>query len=204
MKSHPIIQKTGAVVLTILMLSYFAQSVTAQGNLIVNGGFDTDASGWVITNVYVPEGGGYVSNYGNPPGSIFLYNPSLPGIPAASQEINSLTPGQLYIVSGDYQRGLGKNKTDDSFGVALDSVFLFETVVPTDSNWHSFSFDYTATSTSALLSLEAQINGTDDYSYSIDNIAMYAVPEPNSLCLLEVGGMMSALFFTHRRKVRRE
>ena len=101
--------------------------------------------------------------------------------------------------------GLGKNKTDDSFGVALDGVFLFETVVPTDSNWHSFSFDYTATSTSALLSLEAQINGTyDDYSYGIDNIAMYAVPEPNSLCLMGAGGMMSALFFRHRRKARRK
>jgi hypothetical protein len=203
MKSHPIIQKTGVVVLTILMLSYFAQSVTAQGNLVVNSGFNTDASGWVITNVEIDVGGGYVSNYGNPPGSIFLYYPSSPDVPTASQEINSLTPGQLYIVSGDYQRGLGKNTTDDSFGVALDGVFLFETVVPTDSNWHSFSFDYTATSTSALLSLEAQINGID-YSYYIDNIAMYAVPEPNSLCLMGVGGMMSALFFRHRRNARRK
>ena len=121
----------------------------------------------------------------------------------ASQEINSLAPGQLYIVSGDYQRGLGKNTTVNTFGVALDSIFLFETAVPTDSNWHGFSFDYTATSTSALLSLEAQINGVE-YSYAIDNIAMYAVPEPNSLCLMGVGGMMSALFFRHRRKARRE
>jgi len=203
MKSHNIIQNAGIVGLAALMLSCFTQSAVAQGNLVVNGGFDTDASSWTMSNVNVPAGGGYLSNYGNPPGSIFLYNPSLPGISAASQEINSLTPGQLYIVSGDYQRGLGKNTTVDSFGVALDSVFLFETVVPTDSNWHNFSFDYTATSTSALLSLEAQINGTD-YSYSIDNIAIYAVPEPNSLCLLGMGGMMSALFFRHRRKARRE
>ena len=67
-------------------------------------------------------------------------------------------------------------------------------------NWHSFSFDYTATSTSALLSLEAQINGTDD-SYEIDNISMEAVPEPNSLCLVGVGGIISAMFFKNRRKI---
>lgn len=203
MKPHTTLKTK--LVLTALMALCLPQLGLAQGNLVVNGGFDTDTSGWVITNVEIDVGGGYSSSFGNPPGSVFLYNLSYAYVPTASQEINSLTPGQLYIVSGDYQRGLGKNKTDDSFGVALDGVFLFETVVPTDSNWHSFSFDYTATSTSALLSLEAQINRTyDDYSYSIDNIAMYAVPEPNSLCLLGMGGMMSALFFRHRRKARRE
>ena len=192
-------------ILTILILSCFIQSVAAQGNLVVNGGFDTDTSGWVITNVEIDAGGGYSSSFGNPPGSVSLYDLSPPNVPTASQEINSLSPGQLYIISGDYRKLLGKNTTDYSFGVALDSVFLFETAVPTDSNWHSFSFDYTATSTSALLSLEAQINGKyDDYSYAIDNIAMYAVPEPNSLCLMGVGGMMSALFFRHRRNARRK
>ena len=95
-------------ILTILLLSCFIQSVAAQGNLIVNGGFDTDTSGWVITNVEVDAGGGYSSSFGNPAGSVFLYNLSFAYIPTASQEINSLTPGQLYIVLGDYQRGLGK------------------------------------------------------------------------------------------------
>ena len=66
--------------------------------------------------------------------------------------------------------------------MALDGVFLFETAALADFNWHSFSFDYTATSTSAFLSLEAQINGTD-YAYFIDNISIEAVPEPNSLWL---------------------
>ena len=204
MKSHTIIPNTGMVVLMSLIQAYFALPAKAQGNLVVNGGFDTDTSGWVITNVEVDVGGGYSSSFGNPPGSVVLYNLSFAYVPTASQEINSLTPGALYIVSGDYRKIAGKDVTDYSFGVALDSVFLFETVVPTDSNWHSFSFDYTATSTSALLSLKAQINGRyDDYSYAIDNIAMYAVPEPNSLCLMGVGGMMSALLFTHRRKARR-
>lgn len=45
-------------VLICLMLLSSAQSATAQVNLVVNGGFDTDASGWTITNV--SDGGGYL------------------------------------------------------------------------------------------------------------------------------------------------
>ncbi len=184
MKTHNIIQKLGMAVLTTLMPLCFTLSAMAQGNLVVNGGFDTDASGWTITNV--SGGGGYASSVGNPPGSIYLYNPLSQYYPTASQTINSLTPGGLYIVSGDYQMATGQDIADNSFGVALDGVFLFETRAPTDFNWHSFNFDYTVTSTSALLFLSAQINKTDD-SYFIDNIAMYAVPEPSSMALLFLG-----------------
>ena len=199
MRPHKIIQQTVVGILTILILSCFIQSVAAQGNLVVNGGFDTDASGWTLVNV--SAGYGYLATGGNPSGCVLLYNPSSPYASTASQEINSLTPGTIYNVSGDYQSG-GKGIANNSFGVALDGVYLFEANSPPTYNWYSFSFEYMATSTSALLSISAQLNGTG-YPYSIDNIAMYAVPEPNSLCLMGVGGMMSALFFRHRRKARR-
>ena len=182
-----------------LVLSCLQQPANAQGNLVVNGGFDHNASGWTMTNVDISEGGGYYISIGNPPGSVFLYNPSFNVfVPTASQEINSLTPGTLYIVSGDYMLRLGKNVTDNSFGVALDSVFLFETTAPADSNWHSFSFDYAATSVSALLRICAQINGTDD-AYFIDNIAMYATPEPSAWSLIFLG---SGLLIYFRKRHR--
>jgi hypothetical protein len=175
------------IVITTSVLLHFPRLATAQGNLVINGGFDTDASSWTIANVDVSAGGGYLSNFGDPPGSVLLYNPSFSVFaPTASQEITSMTQGALYIVSGNYQKAGGKNVTDNSFGVSLDGVFLFETAAPADFNWHSFNFDYTATSTSTLLSLSAQINGTD-YSYFIDNIAMYAVPEPSAWSLILLG-----------------
>lgn len=177
--------------LTTSILLCFSPSATAQGNLVENGGFDTDASGWMLTN-----GARYNGLYGNPAGDLALGGgPS--SIPTASQEINGLISGQLYTVSGDYLGGGGvKNTSTGGFGVALDGVFLFETNAPTDSGWYGFSFDYTATSTNALLSLSAQINGTV-FSYSIDNITMYTVPEPSSTALIVLG---SGVLFYVRRK----
>ena len=140
MRPHKIIQQTVVDILTILILSCLIQSVAAQGNLVVNGGFDTDASGWTLTNV----GLGYMATGGNPSGCVFLENESSLYTPTASQEINSLTPGTFYIVSGDY-RSDGKGIANNSFGVALDGVYLFEANSPPTYNWYSFSFEYMAT-----------------------------------------------------------
>ncbi len=180
-----------SVVLITLALSNLPQLAAAQGNLVVNGGFD-GPDGWTFAFPAY-----YNVKNGNPPPDVVLDGESA----TASQTINSLNPGITYVVSGDYQWN-GGSSTDPSLGVALDGVYLFETAAPADANWHSFNFDYTATSTSALLSLAA-INGAEVH-YSIDNISMEAVPEPSSLCLIGVGGIMSALFFRSRRKIWRQ
>ena len=187
------------VAVTVLVFVSAPNATEAQGNLVVNGGFDFNAAGWIITNVL---GSGYESTKGNPPGDVALdsLSPSLSTDPTASQTITSLTPGTTYVVSGDYRnitdRG-GGSPTDFSFGVSIDGVLLFEAAQQTPNNWRNFNFLYTATASSALLSLSAQINGTG-VSYAIDNIAM-DVPEPSSLWLMGVGGIASAMFFRNRR-----
>jgi hypothetical protein len=180
-------------VVTVLISSCFIPSVKAQGNLVVNGGFDTDASGWTLTNR-----ASYDALFGDPAGSVSLYSGSGGADPTASQEISSLTPGQFYSVSGNYV-GYADNSVSNSFGVAFDGMFLFETVSPTNSNWYSFSFGYTATSTSALLSLSL-LTPDKNNTYHIDNISMIATPEPGSLCLIGLGGIVSAIILKNRRK----
>ena len=83
--------------------------------------------------------------------------------------------------------------------MALDGIFLFETADPGNFNWQSFSFEYTATSSSALLGLSSKINGSD-FVYAIDNIVMQEVPEPGSLWLMGIGVLASTRFFKERRK----
>jgi hypothetical protein len=190
MKSYRVILKLNMVVLPILILSLFPQFVAAQGNLVVNGGFDTSAAGWTIN----PGSSFYNSKNGNPSGDVVLEG--LTG--TASQTINSLNPGIIYNVSGDYQDIDGGSLANYSFGVALNGVYFFEAIAPTNSNWYSFNFEYTAVSSSAVLSL-SQINGMG-ITYSIDNISMQAVPEPSSIALIFLGG--GVLIYVRTRNKR--
>ncbi len=162
-----------------------ARLATAQDNLVVNGDFGSNAVGWTITDTLF--GFGYSPVVGNPGGGVLLDNiiPSPSSDPTASQTITSLTPGIVYLVSGDYQPGKLRGSglpTGPSFGVAINGDFLFTVAAPRDFVWRHFSFFHTASSPTAVLSLSSQINETG-LSYAIDNIAMQAVPEPSSVRL---------------------
>jgi len=178
------------VILTTLVLSCFPQLAIAQGNLVVNGSFDTNAAGWTLTN-----GASYNIKNGNPPGEVDFER--FGGGATASQTINSLSPGVFYTVSGDY-RGIAPvvTSTNYGFGVSLDGVFYFETTAPTNLDWYTFSFLYAATSSSTVLTL-SQIDGN---FYGIDNIAMYAVPEPSAISFILLGS--GVLFYVRRRRHR--
>jgi len=171
----------------IVLLILTPQHLVAQGNLVINGGFDVDATGWSISfGYYVPSGGD--------PGGYVALDSGISNTPAASQAIAGLTPDSVYLISGDYRASKGTS-TDNSFAVALDGNFLFETIQPGDFNWHSFSFFYTATSSSATLSLASQLNGTG-ISYGIDNISMYETPEPSAVSLIFLGSSLSVCIRT--------
>jgi hypothetical protein len=178
MKSHCILK------ISIVLLILTSRHLVAQGNLVMNGSFDTDATGWTLTN-----GAAWIPDKIDPGGFIGLDSlaPSPTTDPTAYQLINGLTLGQVYLVSGDYEKEVDRTSIAGlSFGVALDDVFLFEASVPGDFHWHTFSFLYTATSTSAVLSLSSQINGTG-VSYDIDNIGVYAIPEPSAFAFIFLG-----------------
>ena len=189
-----------SIVLMVLALSCLPLVAIAQGNLVVNGTFESGSTGWTLIN------GAIVAGAGDPGIAGFLVssNSSPANEPTASQAIGGLFAGTSYLISGNYEAGKdrgGASPTNASFGVAIDGTFLFEAVSQGNGDWQSFSFYYTAASSSVLLSLSSQINGTG-VEYAIDNISMQAVPEPNSLYLIGIGGIMSAMFFKNRKKVR--
>jgi len=171
-----------------LALSWFPQLANTQGNMVVNGGFDTDASGWLTNNI--GRDGGFYSGKGDPGGYFLLDNVPSPSLyPTISQVINNLIPGGKYTISGSYAYSLGLGdalSTNASFGVAIDGAFLFEAVAQQGSSWQNFSFIYTATAPSVTLGLSSQINNTQ-VSYLVDNIAMYAIPEPSAWSLIFLG-----------------
>jgi len=151
---------------SLFFLGYLFSSLSAiaQGNLVFNGGFDSSAAGWV-TNV----SSGYYNPWKGNPGGCFDLAGSI------SQTISNLSPGASYFVSGSYDVAGGTLVSTPSFGVTINGNIEFE-VAPLDYNWHGFNFSYTATSSSALLSLEAQIHGIG-LGYRIDNILMQPLPK---------------------------
>lgn len=180
------------VVMTAVGLLLVPRLAVGQGDLVFNGGFDSNANGWTIINV--TGGFGYSAGGGNPGGDVLLDNltPSPSSVPTASQTISGLVPGFAYVVSGDYQQAKnrgGGSSTDPSFGVAIDGSYLFTATAPGDYSWQNFSFAYTAASSSAVLSLSSQLNGTG-LSYAIDNISFKSVPEPGIMNLCGIGVFM--------------
>lgn len=164
--------RVASIVAAVLLASPL---VMAQGNLVVNGSFNTDASGWT-TNA----ASGYYEPLKGDPGGCFTLFASI------SQTINGLTPGASYLISGSYDvEGGGVGGTAPSLGVALDGVFAYE-ITPRDYAWHNFSFTYTPGNSSVVFDLTAEISGSADV-YRVDNLSMQAVPEPGVLSLLGVG-----------------
>jgi hypothetical protein len=172
----------GALIISFVCVC--SPSWTAAQNLVVNGTFDTGATGWTAANV---SNGGYVPSKGNPGGYYELnsWPPSSTTDPAISQVVSGLIRGVSYAVSGDYEKSIdwgGGSPTAFSFGVELDGVFLYE-AGQSDYAWHHFSFAFVADSPATTLSITAQRNGTG-VSYGIDNITLQ--PRP-SLVVREVG-----------------
>lgn len=187
MKSEGILNRR---VLTAAVLLLCFLPWTGKGNLVYNGDFEIHSNGVSLGWAYSQYVG--FSLGGNPGRFALLYNSNTsdPTVPTISQTISGLSSGQIYNVSGDYRLWKppgGSLPSDPSFGVAIDGTFLFETLEPPNTDWLNFSFDFTATSPSVVLSLSSQINGTD-VPYAIDNIAMYATPEPSTISLISLGG----------------
>src|SRR5215472_1284148 len=135
------------VVVALLAVGGLQSCVLAQ-NLVVNGGFDTNATGWSASNNAL---GGYECCKGNPGGCFWLDStPSLTTDPTVSQVVSGLIPGNSYTVSGNYAKLIdrgGGSVSALSFGVALDGTLYYESL-QTDFAWHNFSFQFKATSTS--------------------------------------------------------
>jgi len=181
-------------------------------NLVTNGTFNTDASGWTLS-----AGGctpaSWTGGTGNPPGSVLLNEcGEADSDPFASQTISGLTPGASYAISVDvHLENPGSNAgTGKSFGIFLDSepgnpLLLTEFL---DGNWHTVTVKFVATSTSHTIifasELDARTPGgpgvTTDVSYFIDNvslapsgvIATNTVPATSDPALIVLGVLLAA------------
>jgi hypothetical protein len=181
-------------------------------NLVTNGTFNTDASGWTLGGSgCIPAA--FNAGTGNPPGSVLLNEcGESDSDPFASQTIGGLTPGATYTVSVDIRlENPGSNSgTGKSFGIFLDNepgnpLFMTEFL---DFAWHTVTTKFVATSTTHTIifasELDARTPGgpgvATDVSYFIDNVsltapsggAVAAVPATSDPALIVLGALLAA------------
>jgi hypothetical protein len=169
------------VIATVLLIG--AAPLHAQS--ITNGTLDTNANGWTLQGGCVPSA--WDGTIGNPPGSILMNSCGEAGSdPTAAQTISGLVVGATYTINVDVRlhvpaSGAGTGK---SFGIFLNTQpgnpLVFAEFL--DSNWHTVTAAFTATSTSATVIYAAELDArtpggpgsTTDVSYYIDNITLIA------------------------------
>jgi hypothetical protein len=178
-----------AIVISVLFLSSQPQWAHGQGNLVFNGGFDTDANGWTVN-------GGAQWTEGSSGGLVELLG--APNVdPSADQTVPGLVQGTTYTLSGQYYEFKGTPAS--AFDATLNGTSVFTTTYLGPSAWQPFGLTFVADSTSVLLGMDSP--STDGGAgYGIDNISIAAVPEPEEIWLAAIGA--GALTFWKRKKLR--
>lgn len=173
--------------LAIGVLSLLGQSASA--NLVTNGTFDTDLSGWTL----VANDGftGFRNTFGNPPGS--FQNGNVNSIPSTLSQVLTTSAGSLYDISFDlFHNDPGQG---DTFAVTFGGVNLIGPgpIPQTGGLWQTFTFNnVAATGPSTTLTFV----GYDNPSFFwVDNVK--ATPGP-----LPALGVAAAFGFSRRLRQR--
>jgi choice-of-anchor C domain-containing protein len=162
----------------------------AQGNLVVNGGFESP----VIFSQWSTFGPGPLGGWTISSGSVEIlrsyWQPSegLQSLDTAGddsgvvQQTITTIPGLTYRLtfdlSGNPDGGTTIKTLQAGFGAATQA-FNFDTTLTTrtDMQWSPQTWDIVATTSSTVLSFENI--GTGPYGAALDNVSLTVIPEPS-------------------------
>jgi hypothetical protein len=164
--------------------------------MVTNGGFDTNLTGWSTTScstrstAVVHTGAGALSSTCNPAANV-------------SQTITGLTVGETYTLSY-WLKDSGSLVGQPEFTATLGGVQQQYLKASSFFDWTQYTFNWTATATSALLNFNFYQNRNGS-AWSLDDVSLIAAPqtvvsEPGSLLLLGLGAMMFGVSIRERAR----
>jgi choice-of-anchor C domain-containing protein len=200
MKASDFISHLRSVVGAAVIAAATISPQQAQGNLVVNGGFESPVilsqwstfgpgplGGWTISSGSVEilrsywqpsEGLQSLDTAGNESGLIQQTITTVPG----------LTYRLTFDLSGNPDGGTTIKTLEAGFG-ASTQIFYFDTTLTTrtDMQWSSQTWDIVATTSSTVLSF-ANI-GTGPYGAALDNVSLTVIPEPSIMAFACLGAV---------------
>lgn len=182
-------------------------AAASQASLIVNGGFEAGGTfvNTALGAMQLPGASSTISGWTSTGDEIaWVDDTNLDGIfasegsrhldlagftnvaPAGGIEQSfATTVGQTYVVTFEMA-------TNPAYGQSCIAVFaagsfqIFTPTVGPGQIWHSYSWNFTATSTTTTLKFQEANSGQTVYN-GLDNVAVNAVPEPASLTAFGLG-----------------
>ncbi len=191
----------------------------ARADLITNGGFEADPAG---TTMATPVTGWSYEGGGDPSLSIilndahsisgnYLWLNDFPGpTPTAFQDL-TIIPGGPYELTGKYHSHNHNDNGLYALAIRFMDISGTPTVIeeltlpvtstaPDPANWASFDFTRTFATSALRIEFISQFGGDNDTA--IDNISFVgtAVPEPSTLTLAGIGGLMLSVLVWRKRR----
>jgi len=184
--------------LFLFLLAGTGHQLFGQGNIVVNGSFESGFGGWLGTYGYIiaPD----IAVHGRNVGVIVDVGHSSTGEPM--YQYLPTIPGISYTFSFHFLSGYGRVGEFPSPGTAPVSVSWGDEHLGTFSNpstsvWQSHEFRTTAVGTSTRIAFHTG----DAHWPLVDNIQVVPIPEPGVLSFLLAG--IAALGIWHRRNAAR-
>ena len=199
-----------------------ATPALAATNIVTNGSFEngtppgtfttvnavdtTSITGWTVSSGSVD----YIGSYWQPQDgqrSIDLAGNS----PGTLQQLLTTTAGQVYNLSfwgaRNPDNGLNPRNALVDYGTGpLLVMYLNPVSTLQDMQWQLFTYSFTASGPSTLLSFAADpasslgTTGLDAYGFALDNVSVAAVPEPATWAMMLLGFGIAGVSLRRRKR----